>query len=613
MKESGESSLGEMLTERLRGKRLLLVLDNFEHLLAAARSVGRMLAACEGAKVLVTSRALLNLSVEYRFPVRPFAVQDSTLLPSLDALGRNDAVALFLQRAQAVEPDFGLTGENAGAVVAICQAMGGLPLAIGLAAARLRMFSPNALIERLEGRPTFLAGGPVDAPKRQRSLWETITWYYDLLSLAEQRLFARLAVFSGGCTLESAEEVCNADGDLGHDVVPGLASLIDASLIQPHGGSRFAMLQPIRRFARERLEESGEANELDRWHAEYFRNLAEDAGPELHGPDQAKWIERLEAEHDNLRAVLQWSLESGEVEMGLHIAGAVEQFSLLRGHWSEQRVWTERLLARGGDVPPLLRAEAIGRAGALADRQGDHRIAEERYMQSRALFRELGDRRGEAKMLNNLGSLAFSRGDRELAEEWTRASLELLREPGDEDAIVTVLLNLATLAFDQGDHELARAQIQRCLSLLRGLGDEEVAYAIGALGSMAHHQWQNYDVAATWWDQSRALYKKLGDQRGESMMLNNLGLLAHEQLDLGGAKAQLEASLALSQTIGDREGVARTKNNLAAVALDRGDVEGARALLEESLEDYRAMGDVLATASVASSLAKMEVEWDESV
>lgn len=404
--EAGRRPLIERLVEHLGERSLLLVLDNAEQVLGAAPLVAGLLAACPRLKVLVTSRAALRLSGEHEHPVPPLQLPDPTDPPDPESLARCEAVALFVQRARAARPEFEITPANAPSVAELCARLDGLPLAIELAAARVKVLSPPALLARLGRRLCLLTGGARDLPARQQALRNTMDWCYDLLAPAEQVLFARLAVFVGGCTLEAAEAVAGAGDEAAPDVLDGLALLVDQSLLRqvegPDGEPRFTMLETVREYAAERLEAGGDADVWRRRHADYYLALAEQAAPELVGPRQGAWLDRLEREHDNLRAALSWALERDEQTLGLRLVAALGHFWRVRGHLNEGQGWFERLLSRWPDAPAHARAEALSAAGNLAHARDDYGRAAY-HEASRSLRRALEDARGAAQSLHTVG------------------------------------------------------------------------------------------------------------------------------------------------------------------------------------------------------------------
>jgi predicted ATPase len=347
----------------------LLLLDNFEQIVDAADVVGELLTTAPGLSVLVTSRMPLRLMGEREFAVPPLALPDPKHLPAqVEQLTQYEAVQLFIERAQAVKAGFAVSSENAPAIAEICYRLDGLPLALVLAAARVKLFPPQALLRRLDDRLKFLTGGARDLPARQQTIRNTIDWSYHLLEAGEQRLFARLGVFVGGCRLEAAEAVCKTNGDLPMEIVDGITALVEKSLLRqtedPDGEPRFTMLETIREYALERLEASGEVEVLRRQHATYCLVLAETAEPELHRAEQLRWLQRLEQELDNLRAALAWSQTSAAgVETGLRLAGALGPFWQMRSHQIEGRTWLLSILAHPMAKPTAARAKALNWAG----------------------------------------------------------------------------------------------------------------------------------------------------------------------------------------------------------------------------------------------------------
>ncbi len=403
VRETGEQPLFESLKEYLHDRRLLLLLDNFEQVLGAALTVTELLAGAHGLKVLATSRTSLRLYGEHVFPVPPLTLPDLERPPPLERLTQYEAVGLFVERARALKPNFEVTNESAPAVAEICVRLDGLPLAIELAAARITMLPPRSMLQRLSSRLKLLTGGARDFPKRQRTLRATIEWSHALLDEGEQLLFGRLAVFSGGRTLEAIDAICDAEGDLPVEAFEGVSSLLDKSLLRqeegPGGEPRFVMLETVHEFAREKLQGSGEAEQIKRAHAEYFLTLAEEAYPQLRGPDQLEWLERLEAEHDNMRAALTWASERNEAEVALRLGSALSWFWSVRGYYSEGRRWLEEALAIDGRGAPEVRAMALAGAGELASEQGDLDRAKGAYEEGLELLEHEGREARGAKLL----------------------------------------------------------------------------------------------------------------------------------------------------------------------------------------------------------------------
>ncbi|HMI99837.1 MAG TPA: BTAD domain-containing putative transcriptional regulator [Gaiellaceae bacterium] len=453
VREHSERPLLASLAERVVGRRVLVLLDNFEQLVEASPLLTEVLQAAPSLTFLVTSRSALRLNGEQEYSVEP--------------LGRRDAVALFVQRAQAAESSFQLTDENTAAVEEICARLDGLPLALELAAARTKLLAPQAMLDRLDQRLDLLSHGPRDKPARHRALRDTVAWSYDLLEPEEQLLFAHLAVFSGGCTLESAVGVCDASLD-------GTGTLLDESLLE-RAGERLRMLETIRVYALEQLAEDDGAADLHRRHARHFLKLAE-SEPD---PNQAAWLAQVDAEQDNLRAALAWSFEAEEAELGLRLAASLWEFWWVRGHLAEGRRWLDQALARGASEPPELRARALHAASSLATRQGDYERAAELSEQSLALWEELGDVSGTARSLLSLGTVAAEQGDHERAISLSERAADLYRESGEQRGHALAISNLGGIALERGDYAKAASLSEEAYGLFQMLEDSEgMAFAL---------------------------------------------------------------------------------------------------------------------------------------
>jgi predicted ATPase len=648
----------ESLKESLQDKQMLLMLDNFEQVVAAAPLVAELLAACPRLKCLVTSRVVLHLRSEHEFPVPPLELPDPRRLPAVDTLSQYAAVALFIQRALAVKPDFRVNNTNAPAVAEICVRLDGLPLAIELAAARIKLLPPQAMLARLGRRLELLRGGARDVPDRHQTLRQAIAWSYNLLETGEQALFRRLAVFAMGCTLEAAEAVCQAVDDPAAgpgqslDVLDGVASLVDKSLLrqaeQASGEPRFRMLETIREYGLECLTMSIEEPAVRRAHADYYLALVEEAEAALTGPDQATWLERLEAEHDNLRAALRWAEEGEEAEIGLRLAGALCQFWLMHGHLREGQERLARLLGLAGASPrTVARTKALMRAGHLAHNLGDFTAARALFEESLALWRELGDQQGIATSLNDLGWVVLCQGDYAVARSLSQEGLALWRELGDQQGIATSLHNLGRVAHCQGDYAMACALHQESLALRQELEDKRgIAFSLTHLGWAMHKQgdyrgatalleealalFQEVRVkqlfaiasailaevahdqgedgrAAVLIEQSVTLFRELGAKQEVALALSIFGTIAHAQGDNGRALALLEESLALQREIGIKWGMATTLNHLGMVVHARGDDGRATVLYAESLALCRELGDKHGLAECLEGLAGVAV------
>jgi predicted ATPase/class 3 adenylate cyclase len=599
IQEVAGQPLLERLKEYLQRKQVLLLLDNFEQVTSAAMHVADLLAACQELKILVTSRAVLHVRAEHEFTVPPLALPDPAHLPDLASLPRYDAVTLFLERAQATKSDFQLTIANAQAIAEICVRLDGLPLAIELAAARIKLLPPQALLTRLSTRLMILTGAMQDMPARQQTLRNTLQWSYDLLNDEEQQLFRRLAAFSGGCTLEAAEEVCAARGDasasLVDSVLDGVESLIDKSLLrqteQDREKPRLVMLETIREYAWELLATSGEANGIQRAHAAYYLALAEEAEPGLISVEKRKWLQLLQQEHENLRAALEWLVQNKEQESALRLGAALWRFWWIRGHQSEGRTQLVTALANSEKIVATpVRAKALCAAGALAGVQGDFEQSVALCGESLELFQALGDRRGSATSFSMLGYVALQRSDYTEAHSLLQNALTLCREMDDKDGIVWTLVNLALVFLFQGEYELARTRLEEAALLSRESGDSwSIANSLWILALVLSFQ-GDLTLAHARLEESLSLSRQESYKGGIASSLFVLGQVAQQQGDLVWARSLLEESLVLFKELGDQQNVAQSLGILAWISFDQGDYATAHALLVESLTLARAVG-----------------------
>jgi predicted ATPase len=578
--EQGGRPIIETLKDYLREKHLLLILDNFEQVTQAAPQAGQLLQVAPHVKVLVTSRVPLRVRGEKEYPVPPLSVPDPRHLPSLDELTQYEAVCLFIERATDVKPDFEVTNDNAPAVAEICVRLDGLPLAIELAAARVKMLPPEALLSRLSQRLKLLTGGARDLPARQQTLRNTIEWSYDLLNEGEKQLFWRMSPFSGGRTLQALEEVCNHDGRLQIEVLDGVQSLLDKSLLQQRVGGRgggggdgeprFWMLETIHEYSREKLGESGEAEALYREHAQYFLRLVEEAEPHLRGARQVEWLDRLEEEHDNLRAALahardrtqEEDREGRRTEIGLRTAGALQRFWELRGYLTEGREQLAAALlgtreSRGSRVQSP--ESTPSRLGTL-----DPGPATTRVEASRA--------RGKA--LGAVGTLALRQGDYEAQRAYSEEALAAYRLAGDKIGIANSLVLIGVGAYYQGDYDRARTLNEESLAIFREVGDKGgIAVTLLSLGVVAYLQGE-YDRARTLTEESLAIRREQGDKWGSAVLLNNLGNIAYMAGDFEQAHAVHTESLRMGVELGHKGGIAMSLAGVGEAAIGLGKREG---------------------------------------
>ncbi len=543
----GESRPGELLgdlTEQLALTELLLVLDNFEQVLPAGPDLVPLIAACPGLTLLITSRAALHISGEHEFAVPPLPLPVERGTWTFEQIAASDAVRLFVERAEAVQAGFRLTPANAWDAAEICRRLDGLPLAIELAAARVKAFPPRTLLTRIERRLPFLTGGPHDAPARLRTMRDAIAWSHDLLDADEQRLFRRLAVFVGGFTLDAAIDVAG-DGTLPDGaVVDGISSLVDKSLLLPAasdeagnddpGEPRFSMLETVREFALDELARSGEEASIRRSHADYFRALAERAEPELRGAGQVAWIARLETELPNLRTVLDWSLAGGDVETGLRLAGALCWFWWPRNHVAEGRTWFERARAAGRDPAVAAGKAALG-AGMLAWRASDFAASQVYYEEALERFAAGDDRWGMAVVPHQLAHVA---------EDW------------------------------EHDFERSFALLADSLAQFEAIGDAwGVAYSQRCLGWAWWFTKRDYERANSLLTPALATFRRLGDRWGIATTLHLLGDIAREAGNWPEAIAAYQESLAHHWTQRDPLGVSDQFLRLAQILVALSEME----------------------------------------
>lgn len=609
----------EHLHAFLQDKHLLLILDNFEHVLSAAPELTDLLSACPQAKLLVTSRAVLHVQGEQEFVVPPLAVPRRTHLPAVELLAQYPAVNLFLQRARAIKPDFAMTKANLQAIATICVHLDGLPLAIELAAARIKLLPPPALLQRLTHPLDVLTTGARDVPPRQQTLRNTLAWSYNLLEEGEQRLFRQMAVFVGGCTLEAIEAVHRAMAAEEGSVLDGVASLIDKSLLLPierEGEElRLLMLMTIREYGLELLDAADEAERARRAHAHYYLALAEQAKPEFGRAQQALWLDRLEGEHDNLRAALRWSLEQMETKgdeisstLALRLGVALRRFWLVHAHVQEGRDFLERALAASVDVPPSLLSQALMAAANLVITMSDYARAETLAQEALALCRQLGDQAGVAFCLHLLGGALWVRGDLATGRAMLEECLALFRALGDQDQIAWALYQLGMIESSRGTYEKAIALFEESLALHRKMNHQRgIAFAATHLAQTLYASQSEPATVDVLLAEGLALSKALGDKDGLAYATALRGQVALSQDDLPTAHALMEESLQLYREVGSRHGIAESLAQLARVEMAQGNWATAQGHYEESLAIGRALSHARLCAYCLEGLARVAI------
>lgn len=626
VRESGAQDLHEQITDSLREKRLLLLLDNVEHVVDAAPIVAALLSACPHLSVLATSRVRLRLSGEREFPIFPLPLPPLTAVSS-DEVGDSEAVRLFLDRARSVQPDFTLTSDNAAAIAGICHRLDGLPLAIELAAVRVKVLPPDALLARLETRLPLLTGGGRDLPPRQRTMSDTIAWSYDLLGTAERALFWGLAVFARSCSLEAAECVtgtANEDaGMLGSSpaapsVLDGVSALVDANLVrridEQDGEPRFETLETIREYALARLAASGEEEALRRRHAEWCLTLLERADPELWGPGQERWLRRLDAEHHNFIAALAWATQHGETDTALRLGTRLLRFWCLRvTHMADGLIWLERALERSHEATPVVAARAFVAAGALLKDQGHYARATVWLEAGLERCRATGERADEARALVNLGIVARFGGDYPRATRFLRDGFAVSTEIGHDIYAAYALDNLGMVALATGDYADAAERFDAALVATRGRGDAWGAAIAQYRFGMVERARGNLAQAATLFGEAIGQFSRHGDGVVLAESIQCLAGLGADRGRWSAAVRLLGQSDALRETLrfpmlpdwrADREStLVRCRAALDSVAFDAAWTAGGALQVSEAASEASALAAELAGTRSTSTLS----------
>lgn len=590
IQDTGSQPITDSLRDFFRGKQALLLLDNFEQVVAAAPLLDDLVAASPHLKVLVTSRAPLHIASEYEFLVPPLTLPDVDHLPSSYMLSTYAAVSLFIQRAQAVDSEFRLTNGNAAAIAEICAHLDGLPLAIELAAARIKFIPPSAMRERLQSRLMLSIGGKDYIPRHQ-SLRSAIDWSYDLLTPGEKTLFARIAVFSGSCSAECVEPVCNALSDLPMSVLDGLAALANQNLLRVttlHGKRRYEMMGTIREYALERLAERGEADVLRQRHAMHFLQMAELAETKLRGPEQQTWLDRLDVDLDNLRAALAWSLDSNETGMGLRLASALSWFWFVHSRISEGREWLAKVLAMSSRA--AARTRALNAAGFLALAHSDYDTAQAFLQESISISREHEDGAAVADALHGQGRIAANCSNYAEAIALYEESLAINQELGNEHSASDVLFSLGRVASDQADYIRARSLYEDSLKIRRELADKwGIAHALNGLAFITADLY-DHTTSRELSTESLALYRELGDRSSAASMLFNLGYIASDQGDYDQAESLYREAQSIWLETGNRTHLGSLYRQWCYIATAQGQLERAQSLGEECLGLFRTLG-----------------------
>jgi predicted ATPase/DNA-binding CsgD family transcriptional regulator len=613
--EHSGRSLTDALVHHLRGRSTLILFDNCEHLIpACAALAAALLAGCPALRILATSRETLGVAGELRFPVPSLSLPDPARLPPAEQLMQYEAVRLFVERAAFQQPKFTLTGENAAAVVDVCRRLDGMPLAIELAAARVRVLSVEQIADRLTSRFRLLTGGNSTALPRQQSLQAAMDWSYDLLAAPERALLRRLSVFAGGWTLEAAEAVCAGEGIVAADILDLLTSLSDKSLVlvdHRNGEARYRLLETIRQYGREKARASGESVTVQRRHLEWYLHVAEQGQSELRGPGQEAWLDRLEAEHDNLRAALEWSAGQPDgLDAEMRLAGALRWFWFIRGYWSEGRRWLEAVLARSSGSPSVAVTRALQGAARLARFQGDYDRARTLCEQGLASSRGLADEESRVWFLTSLGAVELHQGDRTRAAALFEEGLARARTLGDKGLTSSALLDLGVVARLEGDLERSEGLFTEGLALSRDVSDKwRMALALHGLGLVAFRR-ADHRRAAALFAESLALASQLQDRWIADDCLDGLASVACARGHYTEAARMLGAADGLRETLGYRpltdvesdhdRCVTTARVGLGTAGFTATWNEGRTTALEQVIADALATGERVAARAVSA-------------
>lgn len=618
MQESGPQPIIEQIKSMLHDKCFLLVLDNFEQVVIAASIVEELLAVCPALKVIVTSRTVLHLQAEHEYVIAPLVTPDPVQLSAPESLMQYTAIALFVERVQAVLPTFQLTQHNAQAVAKICVRLDGLPLAIELAAARIKLLPPQALLARLVQGSHLLKSELRNLPERQHTLHNTIKWSYDLLDEREQWFFRHLAVFVGGCPLDAAEAILR-NGPTS-DILSTIASLVDKSLLQQVERDsempRFVMLETVREYGLHSLQTHGELETTLHAHASYYLALVEEARPHFNGTQQVQWMVRLEQEKENLRAALAWLIQQKETKQALSFCEAFGKFCGLRGYWREEQHWLKRVLVLPWSIEARgIRARVLRRAGHLAYRLRDLGLARGLLEESVELSRRQGDKQNLAGALVGLGWVLYRQNNINAASKLLYESVAVARASGDKWAIANALESLGRLAHFQNHIGEAVQLLHESVALSRELGDKEtLARILTTLVSIELTQ-DNTSQAAVLAQESFVLAQELGTKPLIALVLDSLGEVALALGEYERAAQFFEERIMLARELGDMPKIAMKQLDLGEIALAKGDLIHATTSIEESLRFFRAQGDtpnIVAALRVLGDIKRMQGKLAEA-
>lgn len=604
LKEEPRKTPEETLKGYLKDKEILIILDNCEHLIeVCAEITEKLLLYCPGLKIIATSRELLNIAGEQIYKIPPLTLPDLNKNDSPDQLSQYESVRLFIERALGVNPKFRINKKNAPAIAGICSYLDGIPLAIELAAAKIKVLSPEKIYERLDDSFNLLSGGKRTALPRQQTLKALIEWSYDLLTHTEKTLWSRLSVFSCGWTLEAAEEICSDETINKYEILKHLTGLSEKSIIiYDESKERYKLIETIKKYGREKLENE---NEIFSKHLDYFSTLVQKAIPELKGDNVKLWLDIFEADHNNFLSAIEWGVKNKEVEKGAIVAIALGIFWEIRGQYTTGIRIIEIILHKQAELSKDTKANLLNLSGNLHRYQGNFDSARKIFEESMTIKREIGDKQGISTAIINLGTLAFSQGDFEKAKKFFEESIAIKRELGDKIGIAGSMNNLGGLAFSQGEYKHAKKFYMESLAIRKEIGDKQgIAASLNNLGGLELYQ-GNYKKAKKFFEESLVIKREFKDKKGIATLLGNLGTVAKTQGDYVQTRKIYEESLSVFREIGDKKGIADFLNNLGDLAGIQRDYVKAKKFYEESLPVFREIGDKQGIASSLSNLGNM--------
>jgi non-specific serine/threonine protein kinase len=590
IKEEPKKTPEESLVDYLKDKEILIILDNCEHLInACADLTERLLSSCPKLKILATSREALNCSGEQIFRIPALTHPEPNSKDTPEQLTQYESVRLFIERALPVNPKFRVNNENSAALAEVCSRLDGIPLAIELAAARIKVLSIEKIYERLDDRFNLLTGGKRTALPRQQTLRALIDWSYDLLTENEKILWSRLSVFSGGWTLEAAEEICSDESINKYGIIDHLSELAEKSIIIfNESKERYNILETIKQYGREKLENE---NQIFLKHLDYFLDLAKKAEPELSRSDAKLWLDKLEADHSNFLSAIEWSVENGETEKGAGAAYALAQFWTIRGYHSTGKELLDIIMKKKFELSKSAEAKLLILAGGFFRQRGDYSQAKKSLEESLDINIELSNKHGIADSFSILGCVAINQGDYEEAKRFFEETLRIKRGFGDKRGIALSLNNLGSVAIHQGDFEQAKEFYKGSLDIKKEIGDKQgIAISLNNLGIVAAYQ-GNFEQTKKYYEESLDIFKEIGDKWGISHSLISLGDVARKLGDFEDAEKFFVEGCESFKDIGDKRGVATSLNNLGIITCHLGNYEQARKYLEESLDIRKEIGD----------------------